>query len=775
MIVVEGYLNKIIFHNSENNYYILSVFLHSYHSELNGDYISIVGTFHDIEFLKDELYSFKGEIVTHKKFGQQINAISAERLINKDVNSIIDYLSSDTFPGIGKKTAQLIVEKLGLNCLDIIYKNKDKLTSIKGVPSTKKELIYNNIVSNKQSQDIILKLNELGFSNKLINKIYNYYKSDTLNIINNSPYDLVKTISGVGFLTIDRIAENIGVEFNNPERIKKALIYCINEQLFSTGDTYIYEQELLYKTFNLLYKSRPIAIEKEDILLAFEDIINSQELIKIDNKIFLPSIYQAEYYIYNNVKKRISLSEKDEKINGEVLDNYIKEIETELNILYDPDQVEAIKNSINNRFSILTGGPGTGKTTIILAIIKIFQKINNYSYTDLFDEEKNIICLCAPTGKAAKRMSESTGFYASTIHKAIGWNAEIDDINEFTSDKIIKSKLVIIDETSMIDVYLMQNLLKIIDIDSKIILLGDTEQLPSVSPGNVLKDLVSSKIIPTSSLNKIFRQASNSSIIKLSHAIKNGNPIDILGNFQDREFHISDKVNLVETTLNIYKNLLSITNADKIQILIPMYKSIFGIDKFNTLIQQTFNHNTEQIEYGNCIYKIDDRVMQLENRAEDNIFNGDVGNIDSIFTEDGKQKVVINYDNNYITYEKKDLDQITLAYACSIHKSQGSEFDYVIIPLSDNYNFMYNKNLIYTAITRAKHKLFFSGNPQVFYNAINPSNIIERNSHLSNFFLDDSSGKIENTEHILTKDNLHIIDPMIGMKDVSLFDNINKD
>ncbi|MDO4813848.1 MAG: ATP-dependent RecD-like DNA helicase [Gemella sp.] len=773
MINVEGYINKIIFHNQDNNYCILSVFLNKKYDFIDGDYISIVGTF-DIDFVEDELYSFKGDMTHHKKFGTQIHAIVAERVIKKDASSVIDYLSSTTFPGIGKKTAELIVDKLGIDCLDIIYADKNKLLEIASIPNQKKEIIYQNIINNKQSQDIILKLNDLGFSNKIINKIYSYYKGNTLNIINNNPYELIATIKGIGFLTIDRIADKIGIEFNDSERIKHALIFSINEQSFSNGDTYILERELLYKTFNLLYKSRPIPIAKEDIISAFNECIKNRELIQIEDKIFLPSIYEAEYFIYNDIKYRIKLSETEEMhIPISKLDSYIQEIENELNITYDIAQIEAIKNSITNNFSILTGGPGTGKTTIILAIIKIFQKINNFSHNDLLDEEKNILCLCAPTGKAAKRMSEATGFYSSTIHKAIGWTTEDTDIHEFSSDKYIKSKLVIVDETSMIDVFLMQNLLKIIDKNSKIVLVGDTDQLPSISPGNILKDLVNTYSVPTAQLNKVFRQANDSSIINLSYSIKNNFPIDILENYSDREFFFSNKNDILDTTLTIYKNLLEETTPDKIQILIPLYKSLYGINNFNTLIQNTFNNSTVQIEYGDFIYKLNDRVMQLENRSEDNIFNGDTGIIESIFEEDGKQKIVVNFDNNYITYEKQELNQLILAYSCSIHKSQGSEFEYIIIPLVDNYNFMYNKNLIYTAITRAKKKLIFCGNPSVFYNAIAPNNTIQRNSYLSTFF-SNSGESLENfsesTTYILNECNINTIDPMIGMENINLYE-----
>ena len=493
------------------------------------------------------------------------------------------------------------------------------------------------------------------------------------------------------------------------------------------------------------------------------------KLIEIEDKVFLPEIYYSEYFIYNDIKNRLSKPNNLE-ISDKLLNKYIKEVEDELNIEYDIVQIEAIKNSVLNNFSILTGGPGTGKTTIILAVIKIFQKIKNYSLVELQDENKNILTLCAPTGKAAKRMTESTGFFASTIHKAIGWTTEDENMEEFVSDKKIKSELVIIDEASMIDVFLMHNLLKIIDSNSKIILVGDNDQLPSIAPGNVLNDLINSNEISTVKLNRIFRQSEHSSIINISHSIKNNIPFDVLENFDDKEFLLASKKDLLKVITTTYSNLLEISDKEKIQILAPIYKGICGINEINKTIQDLFNKNELLIEYGELIYKAEDRVMQLVNRPEDNIFNGDIGYIYDIYKENGKYKIIIDYDNNLVTYEKQDLNQITLSYACSIHKAQGSEFDNIIIPFIDNYNFMLNKNLTYTAVTRAKNKLILCGNPNVFYKSIEPNNTVTRQTALCWFFT--ANNNLEKTEIILEEDyilnyqNINNIDPMIGMEDI---------
>ena len=461
------------------------------------------------------------------------------------------------------------------------------------------------------------------------------------------------------------------------------------------------------------------------------------------------------------------------------IDKYIEEVEDELEISYDIVQIAAIKNCIKNNFSILTGGPGTGKTTIILAVIKIFQKIKNYSIHDLLDESRSILTLCAPTGKAAKRMSESTGFYASTIHKAIGWSTEDENMEEFVSEKFIKSELVIIDESSMIDVFLMYNLLKIINKDAKIILVGDNDQLPSIAPGNVLNDLINSKAISTVKLNKIFRQSEHSSIINISHSIKNNIPFDVLENFDDKEFISANKNEMINVISAIYDDLIKESSKENIQILAPIYKGTSGINEINMAIQSRFNDNEEQIEYGELIYKVNDRVMQLVNRPEDNIFNGDIGYIEQIYKEGNKVKIVIDYDGNYVTYEKSELNQITLSYACSIHKAQGSEFENVIIPFIDNYNFMLNKNLTYTAITRAKKKLILCGDSKVFYKSIEPTNVVTRQTSLEWFFTTDREAEIQNIkldeeikEYILDFQNINSIDPMIGMDNIKPTDFI---
>ena len=423
MQVVEGYLNKVIFHNEENNYYILSIFLNDNYDFIEGDYLSVVGTFDDIEFIEDELYMFKGQIVNHRKYGVQLSAIIVEPVIQKDKEAIISYLSSSIFQGIGRKTAEYIVESLGVDALDKIYEDKESFYNLKGITKQRKDTIYSTIISNKQTQDIILKLNEYNLSNNLILKIYNFYKHNTLKTISENPYTLVRDIKGISFKTVDKIAELNNIDPNNRNRIIYGFIYTISTFCFSTGNTYIKKNTLLYNTFNVLYASRKVAIEKDDILIALNYCLEVGKLIEIEDKVFLPEIYYSEYFIYNDIKNRLTKPNNLE-ISDKLLNKFIKEVEDELNIEYDIVQIEAIKNSVLNNFSILTGGPGTGKTTIILAVIKIFQKIKNYSLVELQDENKNILTLCAPTGKAAKRMTESTGFFASTIHKAIGWTTE---------------------------------------------------------------------------------------------------------------------------------------------------------------------------------------------------------------------------------------------------------------------------------------------------------------------------------------------------------------
>lgn len=778
MQTVEGYLNKIIFHNKENNYYILSIFLNDKYDFVEGDYLSVVGTFNDFEFIEDDLYSFKGEIVQHRKYGTQLSAIVVEPVIEKDKEAIVSYLSSSIFQGVGRKTAELIVDTLGVDALDKIYENKDSLFNIKGIPEQRKDTIYATIVANKQTQDIILKLNEYNLSNNLILKIYNFYKNNTLRTITESPYSLIKDIKGINFKTVDKIAETNEIAANDRERILYGFIYTINSFCFSTGNTYISKNTLLYNTFNILYSSRNIAVTKEDILSSYDYALDTGKLIEIEDRVFLPEIYYSEYSIYSDISKRLELEDGFD-ISDSLLDKYIEEVEDELEISYDIVQIAAIKNCIKNNFAILTGGPGTGKTTIILAVIKIFQKIKNYSLHDLLDESRSILTLCAPTGKAAKRMSESTGFYASTIHKAIGWSTEDENMEEFVSEKFIKSELVIIDESSMIDVFLMYNLLKIINKDAKIILVGDNDQLPSIAPGNVLNDLINSKAISTVKLNKIFRQSEHSSIINISHSIKNNIPFDILENFDDKEFISANKNEMINVISAIYDDLIKGSAKENIQILAPIYKGTSGINEINMAIQSRFNDNEEQIEYGELIYKVNDRVMQLVNRPEDNIFNGDIGYIEEIYKEGNKVKIVIDYDGNYVTYEKTELNQITLSYACSIHKAQGSEFENVIIPFIDNYNFMLNKNLTYTAITRAKKKLILCGSSNVFYKSIEPTNVVTRQTALEWFFTTDKEAEIkeleleeEIKEYILNFQNINTIDPMIGMGDIKPIDFI---
>lgn len=766
---IKGYLNKIIFHNKNNNYFILSVFLEDSLEYFESDYVTIVGNFNNLTFKEEQLYEFQGNIIEHKKYGKQFSALFAKEIVEKNEQALISYLSGNSFKGIGKKTAEILLNELGLECLDKIYDNKENLYNIKTINKKKKDIIYSSIVSNYYTQNIFLELNKYNLSNSLITKIYNHYKINTLDIIKNNTYDLIKNITGINFFTVDKIAEKNGISYDSEKRISAAIIYTLTYYCYSSGNSYLSKNQLLYNTYNVLYKARQIQIDKNTIISALNKSLENNELVEKDDKIFLFNIFHSEFFIFNDISSRIKNTQKN-KYSEKLILKYIKNIEKELEIKYDETQIEAIETAINNNFSIITGGPGTGKTTITLGIIKLFQKLNNYSYNDIIDKEKNLITLCAPTGKASKKMAEATGLHASTIHKILGWTTEDKSIENFTTNNKINSKLVIIDEASMIDIFLMKNILKITNKNSCIIFIGDNDQLPSISIGNVLNDLIESEKINVIRLNKIFRQKADSGIIKLSHAIKNNLKINILDNQKDKIFIKVNKNNINNEILNLYEDLLYKKQKEKIQILIPTYKSDFGINKINLLIQDKFNKNKNQIEYGNNIFKIDDKVMQLVNNAEDNVFNGDIGIIYDIHNENNEQKVIVDYDGHFVTYKKNELNQITLSYAISIHKSQGSEFDYVIIPLVDTYNFMLNKNIMYTAITRAKKKLIILGDETVFYKSVEENNIVIRNTYLKYFF--NKNKKNIEKNYILNIHNIQEIDPMIGMENITPYDFI---
>lgn len=729
MDYIKGNFRKYIYKSDSG--FVVGIFkIKETNDEKMEDYVNKTITFSGnfLDLNMDDLYIFYGEGVKHPKYGFQYSVNSYERIKPEEKDGIIEFLCSDLFNGVGEKTAKKIVETLGDNTLDLIVENKDNLLLVPNLNQKKIDEIYNTLMKYNESHNTILYLTNLGFSMKDALNIYNKYKSNTIQNIEYNIYMLSDDIDNINFEKLDEIAKNLNYENIDERRIEACIIYIMKKLTFERGDTYLTKEDIIRYTLKFLN------IDK-DIEINLINLNKEGKIIIEQDKYYLLDMYKAEkniadtlYYLSN------------EKTNDNIdIDKYIEGLENINKIEYNDGQKEAIKKAINNNLLIITGGPGTGKTTIIKAIVEIYKEIHKYTY----DELNERIALLAPTGRAAKRISESTLLKASTIHRFLKWNKETNEfsVNEYNKDF---SEFIIIDEVSMIDVTLFDSLLKGLTKDVKIILVGDYNQLPSVGSGQLLKDMIESEIIDTVHLDLLYRQNENSYIVSLAHEIKNNDlSLDFLNKKDDYAFISSSgpliKYNIIEI---IKKALDKDFTCKDIQILAPMYKGVNGIDNLNIELQKIFNPPSiekKEIMYGEVIYRENDKILQLTNMPDDNVYNGDIGFIKMIKTshesKSKKNEIYVDFDGNVVKYEPKDFINIKHGYAISIHKSQGSEFKMVVIPSDASYKRMLYKKIVYTGITRAKQSLIIVGDSNAFSFAVSNNNEYERKTSLKEFLI----------------------------------------
>ena len=683
--------------------------------------ITFTGNFADLN--EEDKYIFYGEAIEHIRYGFQYNVKNYEKIKPEDKDSIIAYLSSDLFRGIGKKLATKIVETLGNNTLDRILNEPECLNLVPTLTEKKAKIIVETLNKYEESHKVVVYLTELGFSLKDALLIYNKFKSETISKIEQNIYCILDTDLEISFLKIDEINKKI-TDDTSIERIKACIIYIMNSLLFKTGDTYLYLDEIKNNVLNYL----KIEIDIEDFDNYIDELRYEGKIVKEEEKYYIKDIYDSE----NNIVKKINylINKKPDEIKN--IDSVLEELEKWSNIEYNEEQKEAIKSALTNNIIIITGGPGTGKTTIIKAIVDSYIKINK------LDNSTDRIALLAPTGRASKRMSESTNFKASTIHRFLKWNKENNSfaINEFNKDY---SNLVIIDEVSMIDTKLLDSLFKGLTNNIKLVLVGDYNQLPSVGMGQILKDLIESMKIKTINLNILYRQSNESYIPTLAKEIKEDNiSNDFLEKKDDYMFLNCSKDRILNTLKDLSKMLIEKGyDYKKVQLMAPMYAGINGIDNINKELQNIFNPKDEfkrEIKVGDVIFRENDKILQLTNMPDENIYNGDIGVIKYIkeanISKSKKNEIYVEFDGNIVKYLPQDFNKIKHGYIISIHKSQGSEFDTVILLLSTSYSRMLYKKLIYTAITRAKRKLIILGEINAFKIGINNNNEIKRKTSL---------------------------------------------
>ncbi|MFP4878755.1 ATP-dependent RecD-like DNA helicase [Mammaliicoccus sciuri] len=782
---VKGEVIRILFQNSDNYYTVIKVDVMDSNEDFDQE-VTIVGYLPQI--VEGETYLFKGKVTNHPKYGKQLQAETFEKELPQTKQGVIHYLSSDLFKGIGKKTAETIVDKLGEDALQKIIDDPDVLKEIPKLNKQKRDTIAESIRENQAIERIMIKLNELGFGPKLAMAIYQFYKDETLNIIKQSPYRLVMDINGIGFQRADQIAEQVGISKDHHDRLVAGVSYFLDQQSLQNGHTFLPVDILINGAYELLNHNQPEVVTKDQINGVIIEMSEENKLIIENDNCFLPSLYYSEAKSVQIIHRLYQHQDELKEIEKSDLQLHIGQIEDMNDVSYADGQKLALETAINHKMMLLTGGPGTGKTTVIRGICELYSEIHGVSlnYDDYQEGTDFPIVLAAPTGRAAKRLSESTGLEAMTIHRLIGWSKDTQPDDVLDND--IHAHLIILDEMSMVDTWLMYQFLRAVPDYAQIIFVGDEDQLPSVGPGQIFKDLIDSKVIPRVNLTEVYRQQEGSSIIDLAHKIKNGLPVSINEKHHDRSFIPCSSNQIATVVEKVVQGAVNKGyNMQDIQVLAPIYRGSAGINKLNELLQDILNpkdEDTRFLQYGDIEYRENDKVLQLINRPDDNVFNGDIGVVTGVYKAEenalGKDVVIVDYEGNDITYTKQDLSEITHAYCCSIHKSQGSEFPIVIMPIVRQYFRMLQKNILYTGLTRAKQSLVVCGEEQAFNQGIQTlghERMTSFDTKLKMYFdtdvEEDTESETESiqTKHIiLTEDNMFEIDPMINMNNKTPYD-----
>ena len=696
-ITVTGHLDSVIYESPDSLYKVIKIIT------TDNKELMVVGSFVSIE--EGLNYDFVGVMKTHPKYGEQLQASVVSKSSSFTTEGLISYLSSDKFYGIGTKLAFNIVDKLGLDCINKILNDPSCLEGISGLTLPKREALALSLKANYEAEQIFIRLYSFNLSSKMIEKIYSKYQEKSVSIIEADPYILLYDVDGFGFKRCDTLAHSLGYKDDDMRRIKAAISYTLNYVSYNQGFTFLTKEQLINSSKKLLDNNPSIKDSIYDNSL--EELIESKKIYNEDERYYDYILYHQELSIANMLTKLYSSDYK--KHNIDKIKEALDYVEGTIDITYTPLQKEAIINSLANKLSIITGGPGTGKSTILKGILLCYLKLNKLEIDS--EEVSYKILLASPTGRASKRMTEATNMKAYTIHKALGYNFEGGFVHD--ENNPLSCSLIIIDEASMVDINIASALFRALPNSAQVILVGDSNQLPSVGPGNVLYDLIHTSIFKTTMLNQIMRQANDSDIIKLSQMILNERmDYSVFSNKKEVFFYNTESKDLISYLFKIIDRFIS-TGGDlqnDLEILAPMYAGVAGIDAINAKIQERYNPEAEKIlKRDNKLFKKNDKVLQLKNDAELDIMNGDIGKIIDIIKVDNKDTMIIDFDGHLVNYSAKNIDNLSLAYAISIHKSQGSEFKNVILPILPSYQIMLKKKLIYTAITRAKKKLIIMG------------------------------------------------------------------
>jgi exodeoxyribonuclease V alpha subunit len=702
MQIIFGLLEKISYHNEENDFVVAKL-----REKEKKELTTIVGNLSGIT--PGESLKLTGNWVQNKRFGEQFQVESFEVTVPATLHGIQKYLASGLIQGIGPIMSERIVEKFGLHTLEVIEKKPERLSEVEGIGPKRISMIRKAWGEQKEIKEIMIFLQGHGVGAAYSAKIYKQYGDQSIERVRENPYRLAHDIYGIGFMTADKIAQNLGIDRNSLIRAKAGLLYVLN-QLTEEGHVYYPETQLIHKAKEILN------VDEEIVIQAVRELSREKELFleDLDPEGHLRAAYLAPFYVAETgvAQRLINLKESPPNIRPIHPEKAIEWVQQKLKIELAQRQGEAVLLAATSKVLIITGGPGTGKTTIITAILRIFQQL------------KLRILLAAPTGRAAKRMNEATGWEAKTIHRLLEYSPHKGGFKKDQDDPL-EADVVIIDEASMVDTLLMYHLLKAIPSHAHLILVGDVDQLPSVGPGNVLKDIIRSGKFTVVRLFEIFRQAQESMIVVNAHKVNQG------------EFPVLKEIDKPEKTdfqfiqeedpEKILQNILDLCSEKiprqfrfhplrEIQVLAPMHKGTIGVANLNIELQKRLNPGQSGITRGAWSFRLGDKVMQIVNNYDKDVFNGDIGWISKIDPE--QREVTIDFEGRLVPYGYSDLDEVVLAYAVSVHKSQGSEYPVVILPVVTQHYMLLQRNLIYTGITRAKKLVIMIGTKKALAIAI---------------------------------------------------------
>ena len=718
---IRGVVERITYQNPENGYTVLKCAVKNYN-----DLVTVVGNLLDVNV--GSVLLVDGNWKIDSKYGRQFLAESWEETMPATVFGIEKYLGSGLIKGVGPKFAKRIVQKFGTETIEVIESDEKRLLEVEGIGKKRIQMIHESWEKQKEIKNIMLFLQDHGVSTAFAGKIYRQYGNESIQIVKENPFRLADDIWGIGFRTADGIAQKLGFEKDDFARIRSGIMYTLSA-LADEGHVYAEREQLIKKAVELLEADEMCIAGAIEKMRENKDLICEAWREEEGDSIYLPPFYYAETGVASRLRRLTqtpaqdrlwtSLMQARQKTGNQDLSVDVKKIQERVHMEYDEVQTEAIRQSAISKVMVLTGGPGTGKTTTTQGIITAFQSFGLK------------ILLAAPTGRAAKRMTEATGLEAKTIHRLL--ECKPPEGYQKNEENPLEGDVLIVDECSMIDIVLMNSLLKAIPLGMRLILVGDIDQLPSVGAGNVLRDIMDSGTVPVIRLTRIFRQALSSRIITNAHRINQGQMPDI-SNGADTDFFFTSKeepeeaaeeiVKLVKTKLPRYYAVA----PSQIQVLTPMQRGVVGAGKLNLMLQEALNPQGDQLFRSGYAYRINDKVMQIRNNYEKEVFNGDIGLVVSV---DMQNRVLsVDFDGRIVSYESTELDEIVHAYATTIHKAQGSEYPIVVMPVLMSHFVMLQRNLIYTGITRAKKVLVIVGTKKALAYAVRNVTVTKRNTHL---------------------------------------------